>query len=83
MIDRMGICAIFAGMPEERAENAVDVADVRVIRVRVYHEGDVWSRIFSEPDFACQFTQFQEFGIPDDEETLFGEDTFVLLYFPI
>src|SRR5664279_1503928 len=49
-IDGMGVCALLPGMSVERAEYAVDIADVRVVRVRVHVKRHARLRVLPETD---------------------------------
>jgi hypothetical protein len=69
-VDRMCVRALLAGMPVERAEYTVDIANVRVVRVGVHVERHAPPRVLHEPDLIGRSAQIQELRMEKEIQTL-------------
>src|SRR5665213_2516534 len=76
LIDRIRISIFIAFVPVERAEDAIDVADVRVIWVRVDDEGDAPLRIEAIAHRLRQLREIEERGVLQKPEALFAREAF-------
>ncbi len=72
MIDAVRVFTFFTGMTVERAEDAIDVADVGVVRIRIDDECDLLFRIFPVADRVRQIAEIEKFGILQKKKSFFG-----------
>ncbi len=65
-IDGMSVRPLIPGMPVERAEDAVDIADVCVVRVGVDMERHARLRVLAETDLIGRAGKFEQFAVGEE-----------------
>ena len=81
MIDRVGVLSFFSRVTIERAKDAIDIANVGVIRIRVDDERNPWLGIFPEADFIRQPAEIEQFGVVKEKQTFFSREALLGLDF--
>ena len=82
-IDGVCVLALLTRVPVECAEDTVDVADVRVVRVRIDDKRDAAVGVLPVSDFIRETAEVEEFRVLDNEEAFFGRDALVVLDFGV
>ena len=75
-IDGMGVCPLLPRMSVERAENAVDRADVRVVRVRVHMERHARFRVLPETDLIGRTGKIEKFRVGEEIQSFLRGEPF-------
>ncbi|MND00366.1 hypothetical protein D3C83_189520 [compost metagenome] len=59
-------------MPVERAKDAVNGANVRVVRIRIHDKCYARLRMLVEPDLVREVAEIKKLGIPEEKQALGG-----------